>query len=161
MVKSVFYSFHYTKDVHRVQLVRNINAIDGAPILNGQEWESVRRQNQDTVTRWIDSQMNYKRAVIVLIGQETASRPWVQYEIKRAWDMKKPLLGVRIHGLASMNEGADRPGADPFAAAGINGIQIFDPTRYSFNGTIDTKATYAELRARLPMWAEQGRTKTW
>ena len=29
MAKSVFYSFHYERDVNRVQLVRNINALEG------------------------------------------------------------------------------------------------------------------------------------
>ncbi|WP_353939677.1 TIR domain-containing protein [Micromonospora sp. b486] len=29
--------------------------------------------------------MAYKKAVIVLVGQETASRPWVIYEIEKAW----------------------------------------------------------------------------
>lgn len=32
MVKSVFYSFHYHRDVHRVQLVRKINALEGQPV---------------------------------------------------------------------------------------------------------------------------------
>lgn len=160
MAKSVFYSFHYGRDVHRVQLVRHINTIDGSAALNGQDWETVRRQTQTAVTRWIDSQMNYKRAVIVLIGQETASRAWVRYEIERAWSVKKPLLGVRIHGLASMNDGPDRAGDDPFAAAGLSNIPIFDPTKITWGGAIDTRATFAELRARLPMWAEQGKTKS-
>lgn len=162
MAKSVFYSFHYDRDVHRVQLVRNINSIDGTPSLNGQEWETVRRQSQDTVTKWIDAQMNYKKAVIVLIGQQTSTRPWVKYEIQRAWSMKKPLLGVRIHGLASMNDGADRAGGDPFAAAGISGVPIYDPTVIRWGGAIDTKATYAALKANLPVWAELGKVKpTW
>ena len=159
MAKSIFYSFHYDRDVHRVQLVRNINSIDGAPSLNGQEWETVRRQNQATVQGWIDSQMNYKKAVVVLIGQETSKRPWVKYEIERSWGMKKPLLGIRIHGLASMNDGADRIGGNPFDAAGLSGVPIFDPTKTDWYGNIDTKATYAELKLRLPLWAEQGKVK--
>lgn len=160
MAKSIFYSFHYDRDVHRVQLVRNINSIDGSPSLNGQEWEAVRRQSQATVQAWIDSQMNYKKAVIVLIGQETAKRPWVKYEIERAWGMKKPLLGIRIHGLASMNDGADRIGGNPFEAAGLSGIPIFDPTQTDWFGKIDTKATYAELKLRLATWAELGKVKS-
>lgn len=36
MAKSVFYSFHYERDVNRVQLVRNINALEGQPLLNSQ-----------------------------------------------------------------------------------------------------------------------------
>jgi hypothetical protein len=41
MAKTVFYSFHYERDVHRVQLVRNIDALEGQPLLNSQEWEKV------------------------------------------------------------------------------------------------------------------------
>ena len=40
--------------------------------------------------------------MVVLIGAQTASRSWVQYEIQRAWELRKPLLGIRIHGLSSM-----------------------------------------------------------
>ena len=75
MAKSVFYSFHYLRDVHRVQLVRNINALEGQPLLNAQGWESVRRQGDQAIKNWIQKEMAYKKAVIVLIGQETASRP--------------------------------------------------------------------------------------
>jgi hypothetical protein len=40
MAKTVFYSFHYDRDVHRVQLVRNINALEGQPLLNSQDWNN-------------------------------------------------------------------------------------------------------------------------
>lgn len=84
MAKSVFYSFHCDRDVHRVQLVRNINALEGQPVLNAQDWETVRRGGQIAIKNWIDEQMAYKKAVIVLIGRQTADRPWVTYEIEKA-----------------------------------------------------------------------------
>lgn len=34
--KTVFYSFHYERDVHRVQLVRQIGALEGQPLLGAQ-----------------------------------------------------------------------------------------------------------------------------
>lgn len=37
MAKTVFYSFHYERDVHRVQLVRNIDVLEGQPLLNSQD----------------------------------------------------------------------------------------------------------------------------
>ena len=159
MSKSVFYSFYYDRDVHRVQLVRNINAIEGKPALNGQEWEQVRTSSKATVVKWIAEQMSYKRAVVVLIGYETASRPWVIYEIEKAWAAKKPLLGVRIHGLSSMGS-VDSPGPDPFAKAdGVSRVPIFDPTVKDWFGKIDSKATYNKLAAQLPQWADQGKVK--
>lgn len=159
MAKSVFYSFHYDRDKFRVNLVREINSITGAPEVTGQNWEQVRRQTEEAVLKWIDKEMNYKKAVVVLVGRETSERPYVQYEIKRAWSMRKPLLGVRIHGLASMSDGADSAGEDPFEVAGLSGVPLFDPTVTDWSGRIDTKATYNELARQLPYWADQGVTK--
>jgi hypothetical protein len=153
MAKSVFYSFYYDRDVYRVQLVRNINALEGQPLLNAQEWEDVRRKG---VQEWIRKEMAYKKAVIVLIGQETASRPWVIYEIEKAWTDKKPLLGIRIHGLSSLGS-VDRPGANPFDKADVGGsIPIFDPTVKDWRGNADSKATYNKLAENLERWSEQG-----
>ena len=55
MAKTVFYSFHYTRDVHRVQLVKNINALEGQPILNSQQWETVRRGGTSAVQSVVHS----------------------------------------------------------------------------------------------------------
>jgi len=157
--KTVFYSFHYERDVSRVQLVRNINALEGQPLLNAQEWEEVRGRGQQAVVDWIDKEMRYKRAVVVLIGQETASRPWVVYEIEKAWQEKKPLVGVRVHGLSSFGS-VDRPGTNPFdKASGVYGIPVFDPTRTDWSGNIDTKATYANLGNNLESWVAQAKAR--
>ena len=151
MAKTVFYSFHYERDVHRVQLVRNIDALQGQPLLNSQDWEKVRNRGRQAIENWIDDQMKYKRAVVVLIGQQTAHRPWVKYEIQKAWKDRTPLLGVRIHGVSSMGQ-VDQPGPDPFAAAGLGnaGIPVFDPTR------TNSQATHAALRLNLGAWSDQG-----
>jgi len=158
--KTVFYSFHYERDVNRVQLVRNVNALEGQPLLKAQEWEAVRRRGQQAIVDWIEKQMSYKRAVVVLIGQETASRPWVIYEIEKAWQAKKPLVGIRIHGLSSFGT-VDRVGANPFdKASGPSGIPVFDPTRKDWwNGGIDTKATYANLADNLEGWVAQAKAR--
>ncbi|MFE3552183.1 TIR domain-containing protein [Streptomyces kronopolitis] len=159
MPKSVFYSFHYKQDVHRVQLVRNINALEGQPVLNPQKWEEVRRRGEQAVKKWIHEQMAYKKAVIVLIGKNTASRSWVIYEIEKAWADKKPLLGIRVHGLSSFGD-VDSAGADPFAkAAGLGSIPIFDPTSRDWNGRIDSQATYRKLSENLENWSTQGAIK--
>lgn len=156
MARSVFYSFHYDHDVHRVQLVRNINALEGQPVLNAQAWEKVQAGGTEAVVRWIDEQMSYKKAVIVLIGQGTAARPWVKYEIEKAWAIKKPLLGVRIHGLSSLGT-VDAPGGNPFEkASGVVNVPIFDPTVADWNGRIDSKASYNKLRENLDTWSTKG-----
>jgi hypothetical protein len=106
------------------------------------------------INNWIDNQMRYKRVVVVLIGQETATRPWVKYEIQKAWNDRKPMLGVQIHGLSSMGK-VDQAGPNPFEAAGLRyaRIPVFNPTRH------DSQATYTALRINLPTWADVGVTR--
>lgn len=157
--KKVFYSFHYERDVHRVQLIRNIGALEGQPLLSAQDWETVKGRGDQAVINWIDEQMRYKRAVVVLIGQETADRPWVIYEIEKAWDSNKPLVGIRIHGISSLGK-ADRLGDDPFdKISGINNIPVFDPTVSDWRGKIDTKATYAKLSDNLEYWVDLAKAR--
>lgn len=159
--KTVFYSFHYERDVNRVQLVRNINALEGQPLLRAQDWEAVRRRGQQAIVDWVDEQMRYKRAVVVLIEEETASRPWVIYEIEKAWKEKKPLVGIRIHGLSSFGS-VDRAGANPFDQAfGMSGIPVSDPTCTDWRGDIDAKATFANLFNGLEGWVAQAKARTW
>ncbi|MFY1625108.1 TIR domain-containing protein [Micromonospora sp. WMMD735] len=153
MAKSVFFSFHYKRDVGRVQLVRNVNALEGQPLLNPQDWEEVQRKGDRAVETWIHNQMAYKKAVIVLIGQETASRPWVIYEINKAWSDKKPLLGIRIHGLSSFGS-IDRAGPNPFNEGA--GIPVFDPTVKDWRGNTDSRGTYNKLVENLEWWSGQG-----
>lgn len=153
MGKAVFYSFHYDRDVSRVMLVRNINALEGQPLLNAQQWETVRRQGRQGIENWIHKEMNYKKAVIVLIGKETASRPWVKYEIEKAWASRKPLLGIRIHGISAMGD-VDTEGPSPFDPAFK--IPVFDPTRTNSYGKIDSTATYNYLRQHLSGWSDRG-----
>lgn len=159
MAKTVFYSFHYKHDVLRVQLVQKIGALEGQPLLNAQEWETIERQGPEAVQAWIDEQMKYKRAAIVLIGKETARRPWVKYEIEKAWAEGKPLLGVRIHGISSMGT-TDAEGANPFDAADVPShlIPVFDPTQRDWAGNVDSKATYNHLAANLETWSGLGAT---
>lgn len=159
---AVFYSFHYDRDVNRVQLVENMGVLDGQAILNHQDWESVKRGGTSAIKKWIDEQMKNKSAVIVLIGKETSTRPWVLYEIEKAWNDRRSLLGIYIHGLSSMGK-VDSKGANPFdLVEGVSGIPVFDPTlKYWGSEDIDSKATYNKLAMNLKSWSQQGKVRLW
>jgi len=81
--RKVFYSFHFDNDVMRTQQVRNIGVIEGNKPVSANEWETARK-TPGGIEKWIDDNMKYKSCVIVLVGSETAQRPWVQYEIRKA-----------------------------------------------------------------------------
>lgn len=158
MARSSFVSFHYQRDYWRVQQVLKMGALDQQPVLPAQDWEEVKEQGKDAVEDWINRQMNYKQAVIVLIGNQTASRPFVQYEVDRAWSIKKPLLGIRIHGLKDKAGSVDSAGANPFVrlGTGYTSVPVFDPKDYTSAWNPDSKDIYAAIRDNIDTWATRG-----
>lgn len=116
----VFYSFHFDNDVMRVQQIRNIGAIEGNSPTSPNEWERLKRTGKAAVEKWIDESMKYKRCVIVLIGSETADRPWVRHEIEKAWNKGKALLGIHIHNIRCPRNGVCRKGENPFSNFAFN-----------------------------------------
>lgn len=154
MAKSVFYSFHYDRDAWRVQQIIQMGALEGQPILKAQEWEEVKRKGDAAIKKWIADQMAHKSAVVVLIGAQTASRPWVRHEIAYAWDNHKPLVGIRIHGLEDRNGYTDSCGEDPFSKVTLNGggtVGDFVPV-YNPSGS-NSQGVYATIKANLTTWA--------
>lgn len=72
------------RDAWRVQQIIQMGALEGQPILNAQQWEAVKRKGDAAIKKWIADQMAYKSAVVVLIGAQTASRPWVREGVSLA-----------------------------------------------------------------------------
>lgn len=113
MKRQVFYSFHFDNDVMRVQQIRNIGVVEGNKPVAPNNWEQIKR-SEYAVKKWIDDNMKYKSCVVVLVGSETASRKWVDYEIRKAWNEGKGIFGVYIHNLKDPRTGTCRKGANPF-----------------------------------------------
>jgi hypothetical protein len=147
----VFYSFHFDNDVFRVQQVRNMGMIDGNEPTSPNDWEQVKRGGNATIERWIDDTMKYRRCVVVLIGSETATRPWVKYEIKKAWMEKRGLLGIYIHNLKCPRTGVSSKGPNPFDNWTVGNqsmsslVSCYDP------GTYDT---YGDISRNLEGWVQ-------
>jgi hypothetical protein len=115
MTKFVFYSFHYDRDPWRASQVLDMSTRPGQRILPSQEWADLKNRGVRAVKEWLTSQVAAAEAVVVLTGAETAHRPLINYEIRKAWILCKPLVGIRIHGLADLNDEADTRGDNPFA----------------------------------------------
>lgn len=145
---AVFYSFHYERDASRVMQIRNMGALEAQRLMDAQDWEEVWKGGHQAIERWIAEQMRHKTAVVVLVGAETASRPWVRYEIQEAWENNVPLVGIRIHGLGGFENRSDPPGADPFSTAGLPAgyVQLFNPSG------VTSQAIYNDIRDNLKVW---------
>lgn len=112
--RQVFYSFHFDNDVMRVQQIRNMGVIEGNTAVSPNTWEEVKRKGDAGIQKWIADNMSYKSCVVVLVGEKTSVRPWVKYEIEKAWKDGKGLVGIYIHNLKHPQTGTCNKGTNPF-----------------------------------------------
>jgi hypothetical protein len=77
--RQIFYSFHFDNDVLRVQQIRNIGVLEDNKPVSVNDWEEVKQKGTTSIERWIDDNMKYRSCVVVLVGEQTANRPWVKY----------------------------------------------------------------------------------
>lgn len=140
--RQIFYSFHFDKDVMRVQQIRNIGTIEGNAPVSVNDWEQVKRGGSKSIENWIEENMKYKNCVVVLVGEDTADRDWVKYEIKKAWTDGRGLVGIYIHNLRCPRNGVSRQGKNPFEQFTINGkllssiVTCYNPSSYNAYGDI-------------------------
>ena len=67
MARKVFFSFHYERDLWRVNVVRNSGMVEGlsAAGFNDQSlWEETKRRGDDAIRKLIDSGLNGSSVVI-------------------------------------------------------------------------------------------------
>lgn len=151
--RQIFYSFHFKNDVMRVQQVRNIGTFDGNSPVSHQDWETVKKGGDKAIEKWIDDNMNYRSCVVVLIGEETSNRPWVEYEIKKAWKDGRGVLGIHIHNLTCPNNGTCSKGDSPFDKITFkksDGTVVKVPCKNP-----KTSDAYNDIKANIEAWIEE------
>jgi hypothetical protein len=158
--RQIFYSFHYDNDVFRVQQIRNIGALEENKPVSSNEWETVKRGGDNAIKRWIDDNLKNRSCVVVLVGQDTSKRRWVDYEIRKAWDDGKGVVGIYIHDLVDPRYSSQPPmygrshrGANPFETIALtNGTKLSSRVKcYS----PPSEGTYKYIAANIESWIEE------
>lgn len=150
MTRRFFYSFHYKPDSWRVAKVRNIGAIEDNKPAADNDWEEVTGKGDKAIQEWIDDQLKGRSCVVVLIGEKTAGRKWIKYEIKEGWDSNKGVLGIYIHNLTDSDDKQAKKGKNPFADFTIGEksmdsiVKAYDPPRTSSAGVRNYIADHLE-----------------
>jgi antiphage defense system Thoeris ThsB-like protein len=122
MARRVFFSFHFERDIWRANQVRNCNVIPGpevAGFFDHSEYEEAKRKGEPEIQRLIRAKLGGTSVTVVLIGQETATRPYVQYEIERSIAQKNGLLGIHIHNLKNRDQQTSLRGPKPSVPYGV------------------------------------------
>lgn len=124
-------------------------------------WEKVQRKGDAAVKAWIDKEMIGTGVTVVLIGQLTATRPYVQYEIQQSIKKRKGLLGIYIHKIKIPNRERCRKGHNPlhdftvlrdhpwFGLFGVKSEQKLSDIFQTFDWEED------DGRANMPGWIEE------
>ena len=136
MARRVFFSFHYDEDIWRVNQIRNMGVTrdwETLPFLDHASWEAVKRKGEAAVQAWIDRQLDGSGVTVVLIGNQTASRKFVRYEIQESHRRGNGLLGIHINGLKNQEGQTSGKGRNPFDdfTAQVDGW--FGPTTKRFS----------------------------
>ena len=137
--RRVFFSFEFHKDAWRASQVRNMGKVDNSSTFSDNDWEEVRLKTDTAIRQWIDEQLDKRSCLVVLIGATTSSRKWVKYEIEKAYQLNKGIVGIRIHKLKDMYGNQTTAGANPFYSLYTqegyrlsNYIEVFD-SNYSLS----------------------------
>ncbi|NCA80096.1 MAG: hypothetical protein EOM76_07930, partial [Sphingobacteriia bacterium] len=91
--RQVFFSFEYNKDNWRASQVRNMGKVDNSSTFSDNDWEEVKSKTDTKIKEWISSQMAMRSCLVVLIGTTTSGRKWINYEIQKAYELRKGIVG--------------------------------------------------------------------
>jgi Thoeris protein ThsB, TIR-like domain len=118
MARRVFFSFHYQRDLWRVNVVRNSGLFEGVAAAGFQDtslWEKRLREGDAAIKKLIDNGLIGTSVTVVLIGAETANRRYVSYEIEKSVERGNGIFGIRINNLKDRDGRVDAPGPIPVA----------------------------------------------
>ncbi len=155
MAKKCFYSFHYKPDVTRVAKIRNIGAIEDNRPAADNDWESVTRGGDAAIERWINDQLSGRTCTIVMIGQATAGRKWIDYEIRKSWNDKKGVVGIHIHNVSCLQGTTTTKGTNPFNIPLEGGKSMSDYVKVYDPPYTNSKDVYNYIAERLEGWVDE------
>ena len=116
MARRVFFSFHYQRDVWRVNQIRNIGEVVGSSAAGFHDaslWEEAKRKGDYAIKALINEGLNNTSVTVVCIGAQSAGRQYINYEISQSIARGNGLLGVRINGLKGKDGLLDGAGTIP------------------------------------------------
>ncbi len=134
MARKVFFSFHYKPDNWRASQVRNIGNVEGNSPASDNDWE--------TVTK----------------GGDAAIMKWIEYEIEKAWEAGKGLVGIHVNKLKDGDGETSAKGANPFAGFTVDGVPLTQLVTCHTPSGATSKAAYADISDNIESWIEDAIT---
>jgi len=157
MARRAFYSFHYKPDCWRASQVRNMGVIEGNAPASDNDWEEITKGGDDAIKKWINEQLDGKSCAIILIGENTAGRKWINYEIEKCWNDGKGLLGIHVHRLKDREGSQSNQGSNPFENFTMkrDNQKLSDIVKVYNPSYLTSTDVYAYIKDNLEGWIEK------
>ncbi len=132
-----------------------MGVLEGNNPATDNDWETVKRGGDIAIERWILNQMEGKTCCVVLIGKETATRRWIKFEIKKAWEKRLGVLGIYIHNLKDREGKTSIKGTNPFSSISFGStnlgmiVKAYDPSPW---GSV---TVYENIKNNISKWIEE------
>ena len=152
--RKVFFSFHYKPDHWRASQVRTIGKVEGNSPASDNDWEAVTKGGDKAIEQWIDEQMLGRSCVVVLVGAKTAGRKWIKYEIKKAWDAGKGVVGIHVNKLKDKSGDTAEKGSNPFGDITVNGKPLTTYVKCHTPSGSSSTAAYKDISENIATWIE-------
>jgi len=116
MPRYTFFSFCY-EDVKnfKVNVVRNSWLLNNSAdsFIDGSIWEKEKSKGPTVIKNLIETGLKKTSVTTVLIGDETADRRWVKYEIVKSFEKGNGILGIHINRIRGKNQAISPRGLNP------------------------------------------------
>ena len=116
MPRYSFFSFCY-EDVKnfKVNVVRNSWLLNHSAdsFIDGSIWEKEKSKGPTVIKNLIETGLKKTSVTTVLIGDETADRRWVKYEIVKSFEKGNGILGIHINRIRGKDQAISSRGLNP------------------------------------------------
>lgn len=102
MARRVYFAFDY-KDVFAVNQIRKSGEFVPRAVAgfdDASQWEELKEKDDATIKRAIDAALANTSVTVVCVGERTASRTYVKYELAQSAARGNGLVGVYLPGTA-------------------------------------------------------------
>jgi MTH538 TIR-like domain (DUF1863) len=118
VARRVFFSFHYQKDIWRVNQVRRsgeFTEVEGSDTFyDNSLWEATKKKGEAALKKLIQDGLHNSSVTTALAAHETWKRPWVRYELIKSFERGNGLITLWIHNAKNQDQQTTTKGHDPY-----------------------------------------------
>ncbi len=118
-MRRCLFIFDYDNDLSRAHHIESLNrAVATAPagFDNDADWKAAVNKGDDAVKELIDNALLGTSVTVVLIGERTAERGYVDYAIEQSIKRQNGILGIFVHDIPDASGATAAKGRVPYEA---------------------------------------------